>query len=152
MNDIYAAPQASLVTESQQQSVDYQLFKVSGVGVATFFGTMLAGGILLSINFKRLGNQKAAKNALIYSAIATVVVFAIAMLIPEGVNIPNVVFTVPQILAMVQIAKQQQELDIAYHIDNGGQMASNWKAFGLSLLVLIGFVVLVVPVVWLFLI
>jgi len=150
MEDIYKTPESSLENGSKESAHDYQLFKISGIGIATFFGSLLAGGFLLARNFKNLGNEAAAKKALIYSAIATVAVFAIALLIPEDVNIPNLVFTIPQIIVIVQIAKQQQGNAIARHVEAGGQLASDWKAFGISLLVLLVVMAIFVPVAMLF--
>jgi E3 ubiquitin-protein ligase DOA10 len=46
---------------------------------------------------------------------------------------------------MSHIAKQLQERDINQHIKNGGVLASNWKAFGISLLVFIGIMIVLIP-------
>jgi hypothetical protein len=150
MEDIYKTPESSLSNGVGAASRDYQLFKVSGIGVATFFGTLLAGGFLMYRNYKNLGKDAAANKALLYSALATVAVFVIAMLIPEGVDIPNIVFTIPQIIAIVQIAKKQQGSDLERHVEEGGQLASDWKAFGISLIVLIGVMAILIPVAMLF--
>src|SRR5690606_4125770 len=141
---------SNLETDAGTQRPDYELYKVSAIGIATFFGTILAGGLLLSKNFKRLGKESAARDALIYSVIATVAVTALALLIPEDWNIPSFAFTVPQLVAMMQIARQQQEADIDRHIDNGGALASNWKALGISLLVLLGVMAVMIPLIMLF--
>ncbi len=131
MSSIYESPNANLEVKPQG---DFNLYKISGVGIATFFGTMFAGGILMAINFKRLGNDVAAKKALIFSALATFVIFLIIFLIPEAVDVPDAVFTLPQLFAMVQIAKKYQQDDIDTHAANNGGLASNWKAFGIGFL------------------
>jgi hypothetical protein len=43
---------------------DFELYKVSAIGLATFCGSVLAGGILLSQNFERLGKRDAATKTL----------------------------------------------------------------------------------------
>jgi hypothetical protein len=146
MDDVYKTPKSSLEQDSQPNVLDYKLFKVSGVGIATFFGSIFAGGILLSRNYKHLGKQAEARNALIYSFLATVAILFIAFVIPEDVNIPGLVFTIPQIIVMVQIAKQQQGDAIAQHVERGGALASNWLAFGISIVVGIALGAAIVPI------
>ena len=145
MDDVYKTPESSLERESLTK-LEYKLFKVSGVGIATFFGSILAGGILLSRNYKHLGQQSEARNALIYSLLATVLILFIAFLIPEDVNIPGLVFTIPQVIAMVQIAKKQQGEAISQHVEKGGVLASDWLAFGISILVGIAVAAAVIPI------
>jgi hypothetical protein len=131
---------------SDRTCPDFALYKVSAIGLATFLGSMAAGGLLLSKNFKKLGKETEARNALIYSVIATIAVFIIGMNIPEDWNIPGIIFTIPQGLVMYHIAKHMQEKDINQHIENGGALASNWKAAGISILVFIGVMIVLFPV------
>jgi amino acid transporter len=131
MRNVYEAPSANL---GKSQSHEYSLYKITGIGIATFLGSILAGGFLMYLNFKRLGLIEKANKTLIYSSIATVIVFIIIFLIPEDINIPNTAFSIPQIIAMVQIAKHQQGGLIETHAEANGPLASNWKAFGIGLL------------------
>jgi len=150
MNDIYKTPESDLENEKPSVGYDFKLYTIPAIGLATFFGTILAGGVILAINFRNLGKESAARNAIIYSALATLAVFSLAFLIPDDVNVPNVIFTVIQLVAMIQIAKKLQEADIKNHIDNGGLLASNWKAFGISLLILIALMAILFLVVMVF--
>ena len=150
MEDIYKTPESSLESDPTASSADYQLYKISGIGIATFFGSILAGGFLMSRNYKKLGKDAAAIKALVYSALATVAVLVISFLIPEDLNIPNLVFTIPQIIVMVQLAKKEQGSDIDAHVANGGALASDWKAFGISLLVIVALMALVFPIAMMF--
>jgi len=150
MEDIYKTPESSLEGTATASSVDYQLYKISGIGIATFFGSILAGGFLMSRNYKKLGKHAAATKALVYSAIATVAVLVISFLIPEDLNIPNLAFTIPQIIVMVQLAKKEQGADIEAHAANGGVLASDWKAFGISLLVIVALMAAVFPIAMMF--
>lgn len=142
MTNIYSPPKSNL----NQIATPSSLYKTSGIGVATFIGSVLAGGIIMYINFNRLGLEDKAKKCLIYSTLATLVIFGIAFLIPEDFNIPNIAFTIPQVVAMMQIAKSQQGAFIDDHKSSGGTLASNWKAFGISLVVLVGIVVIIAGV------
>jgi len=150
MEDIYKTPESSLENGTTASSADYQLYKISGIGIATFFGSMLAGGFLMSRNYKKLGKDAAAMKALVYSALATVAVLVISFLIPEDLNIPNLAFTIPQIIVMVQLAKKKQGNDIDAHVANGGALASDWKAFGISLLVIVALMAAVFPIAMMF--
>jgi len=150
MNDIYKTPESSLEDGKINAGYDFELYTISAIGLATFFGTVFAGGLILAINFKRLGKESEARKTLLFSAIALAVVFLIAFQIPEDVNVPNIIFTIIQLVAMIQIAKKLQAADINHHIDNGGWVASNWKAFGISLLVLTGVMAILFLVVMMF--
>jgi len=145
LNNIYDTPNANL-SDLDASTVDKKLYKISGIGLAAFFGTIFASGILMAINYQRLGYQAAAKKTLVWSGIATLVLFGIIFLIPEDTKIPNSAFTIPQIIAMVQLAKRYQQDKLEAHVASGGLLASNWKAFGISLLVLIPLFLLIFTV------
>ncbi|MBU6954650.1 MULTISPECIES: hypothetical protein [unclassified Hahella] len=138
MEEVYKTPESSLIDgrNSRKPVGDYRLYKLPAVGLATFFGTILAGGIILSYNFKQLGREDMARNALVFSLLALVVIFGLAFFVPDIPGV-NVVFTVVQLVAMMQIAKKYQGDDVEHHMANGGAMISNWAAFGISLLVLV---------------
>ncbi len=44
MEDAYKPPQANLNNEHLKESEDYKLYSISGIGLATFFGSLFAGG------------------------------------------------------------------------------------------------------------
>jgi len=145
MENIYKTPDAPLISTSDQENINYKLYKVSGIGIATLFGTPIAGGLLMSKNYKMLGNITAAKKAIIYSIVATVALGGLAASVPDNWNIPDSVFTAPQLVVMILLAKQLQERDILLHRQKGGELASNWKAFGVSLLVLLALIAIAAP-------
>lgn len=137
MNEIYKAPESSISGEQPPLAgaPDYKLFKVPAVGIATFFGTMLAGGIIMSINLRRMGDGAKANQIIAISFFATIAVAVLAVVLPA--EVPSMVFTIAQIVTMHQWAKATQEAALAQHVDTGGEMQSNWLAFGMSLLVLL---------------
>ena len=115
-----------------------ELYSLKGIAIATVVGSVFAGGYFMSINYKRLGKQAEASKALVYSLIASVAILALIMMIPEDINIPNMVFLIPQILGMYKIAELYQKEDLENHIAAGGEYVSNWVAFGFSLLIGVG--------------
>lgn len=148
MNDIYKprATEDSVVISSGAS--DFELYKVSGVGIATFLGTPIAGGLLMSRNFKRLGNEAAARKTLILSVMGTIAVFVLAFFIPENIDVPGSALAAPQLVLMIMLTKQLQEKDIKQHEEAGGIMASNWKALGIAMLVVLAILVLATPFVF----
>jgi len=147
MSSIYEAPTAELEAKGQ---AEYKLYKVSGVWTATFLGSMLAGGIVMAINYKRLGMDAEANKTLLYSVLAMLAFFVIIYFIPDDINIPQYVFVIPQVVVMAQLAKRYQQEYIDVHIQNGGEMASNWKAAGIAILTVIPLVAFFVAAVMLF--
>ena len=83
-------------------------------------------------NFKRLGLEDKARKTIAYSIAGTVALMAVVFLIPEDINIPNAVFVAPQVIIMIQVANLYQKKLIDEHEQNGGVLASNWKAFGIG--------------------
>lgn len=142
MNDIYKAPESS-ISESQEVvegAPDYKLFKLPSVGIATFFGTMIAGGLIMSLNYRRLGDAAKGNQVVGISIAATIAVMVLAALLPP--QVPGIIFTIAQILAMNAWAKSVQETAVNTHLEAGGEMESNWLAFGISLLVLLAVVLM----------
>ena len=136
MEDYYKPPNANLVSDSDFSiSPETKLFKTSAVGVATFFGSLLAGGIIIGLNYLRMNEQVKARNTIILSLLAFAVFMGTAWFLPD--NIPNMAYTIVQVVIMMQIARKFQEGTIKHHMENGGRLASNWVAFGISLLALI---------------
>ncbi|MDC0598915.1 hypothetical protein OAP18_03665, partial [Gammaproteobacteria bacterium] len=107
MENIYKTPDSDLNTDnSSENKYNYSLYKVSGIGVATFFGTALAGGYIASRNLKSLGREKEARSVLIYSAIATFAILLIAYFIPEDIKIPDTVFSIVPLVVIVQLSNK----------------------------------------------
>lgn len=124
------------------QKPNYKLYTVKGVAIATLFGTPLAGGYLMARNYKLLGNKSYAKRAVFYSVLTIIASLLIGMLLPE--QTPSVVVSVPVLIAMVQAMKYLQGPSLTVHQQNGGEFASCWKAFGISLLFMVAILALFV--------
>jgi len=58
MNTQDELPTANL---NEQNTASISLYQLSAVALATFFGTVLAGGYIMYINFKNLGLKESEK-------------------------------------------------------------------------------------------
>lgn len=133
----YASPVAPVaVVEPVSALGERPLFRVSGIGLATFLGTLLAGGILLAMNERALGRPQRALPVLLLSLVATVAMVATASLLPE--DVPSIVFSLPPLLAVVLLARQLQGAAIDARIAAGLPMRSNWLAAGIAVLTMVG--------------
>ena len=109
----------------------YKLYPTWAVTLATGFGSFMAGGILLAINYNRLGRGTAAVHSILWSAIATIAVIA-APIEHHGRHL--VAFSIGQLLAMNYLAQWLQGTTINEHQRSGGSLASGWSAAGIGLL------------------
>lgn len=135
-------PQTELSAElSDNTTVNYKLFKVSGICLATFLGSIFAGGLLMTLNFTRLGKEAEAKKTLLHAGLATVFIILLVFLTPKNMYIPNTILTIAQVILAYHYVKKYQAAEIDSHIENGGLTNSNWKAAGIALLVLMVVVV-----------
>lgn len=135
MNNIYKTPEADLVDVSTDNS-HIGLYKISGIGIATFFGSLIAGGYLAAHNLKALGRPREARNVLITTVVATLGIIILSYLLPTHMNLPGLVTGIVQTMIMVQFSKKWFAYDLAAHIAHDGRMISNWKAFGIAMLFL----------------
>ncbi|ABD80901.1 hypothetical protein [Saccharophagus degradans] len=147
MTDIYTTPNSELI-DSETPAFEAPLFKLVGIGLATAFGSVIAGGYLMARNYKSMGEHRNARSAIIYSAVGFVAIMLLAAFIPESWNVSNTVFTVTQIIVMVQLAKRYQGAALDAVKTSNGSFQSNWKAFGISLLFLLFIGVVVFGVVF----
>ncbi len=145
MNNIYQKPDSDLVS-SNKTAADYPLYKITGIGLASFFGSSLAGGYLASKNLKALGREEEAKKVLLMSLAITVAIIVAIFIISEFIDIPSSSLSVVHVVIMVQLSKKWFASELQNHIDDGGETYSNWRAFGLSLLVLLGLMMIMIPI------
>jgi hypothetical protein len=117
----------------------YILHPLRGVVWAAFWGTPVAAGIVMGINYWRTGQKSAARNVVALGVIVTVMLFMFLVAIPEELldSIPNVFFYIPQLVLVSLYAKALQNELIEKHIANGGTMASAWPSVGIGAVCLI---------------
>ncbi|WP_222164774.1 hypothetical protein [Edaphocola aurantiacus] len=112
----------------------YKLFKTGAIGAGAFFGGIMAGAILLSENFKILGQKKQARNTLLLSAIASFTLGVLMAFIPAMENIPRMVIPLLSGIAFQLLTNRFQKNRIEEHIENGGTTFSFWRVLGMVLL------------------
>jgi len=106
------------------------LYDYRAVGVATFFGSPMAGSLLMALNYRRLGRPTAATVAVV----AGVVVTALIVLLAFGDDATWVrAVPIALFLGTMYTAKALQEAAVQQHVMRGGQLASRWGAFGIGL-------------------
>lgn len=130
-------------TEAKQEQniipeyTPFKLFKTGAIGSAAFFGGIMAGAILLSENFKILGQKKRSRNTLVLSAIATFALGVLMAFIPAMENMPRLVIPLLSGLIFQFLTNRFQKSKIEEHIENGGGTFSFWRVLGLVLLGLV---------------
>lgn len=140
-------PPGVAVHDIAQADPRARLYSVAGITLAAFVGSAFAGGLLMALNYRSLGEPVKARNALVLAFFATAAVLALAMVLPESV--PGLAFVLPQLLVVQMLARKLQGVAIGAHQARGAAMHSNWLAFGISLLVAAALVAIAVVVVFL---
>jgi hypothetical protein len=131
----YAPPSldATQVAAGEDRSTGLPLFSPTAVSVATFFGSIAAGVVIMAINYSRSGQPSACRWMLAWGTLATIALFGIIFVLPD--EVPSVVILVAQVATAHALATKLQRPLIDQHLARGGQLASAWWAFGISLLV-----------------
>jgi len=130
-------------SSAESATPSYRLFDSGAVAVATFFGSPLAGALLMAMNYRRLGKAGKAGLALLLGLLAAALLVAIGWNSTSGSGVVGLVF----LIGTWQVAKAVQGKAVEAHKAQGGQLASKWLAFGVGVAVLaclFGAVVLVI--------
>lgn len=130
-NNPYEAPVSAIV--DAQADASRPLYRTNGIYLATFLGSMFAGGWLLARNHDAMGEFELARKARWGGLIGTVAIIGLSLLLPE--QIPGMVYLVPQFIAVGYWLKNTPQGDaIAARVAAGSPMRSNWGAAGIGLL------------------
>jgi len=115
-----------------------KLYSMAGIDVATFFGSWLAGAVLVSRNYRSLGEHDAARNALLLGVVSTLALaFVIySIVVPATARVDAHVILAAQVAAVHLVVSWVQGDALESHASTGGEFFSRWRAFGVSLLVL----------------
>lgn len=126
---------AAVLRDAATTATGEPLYRLAAAGIATFFGTPVAGAWVITRNLKSLGRHDEMRKAWLTGIGIMVVIFIAAWFLPESV--PATPINIAAVLAMHQYAKQTTGAALEQHSANGGSYLSNWRAFGVSLLFLI---------------
>jgi hypothetical protein len=111
------------------------LFTTQHVTLATFFGTPLAGFVLMGLNETRMGRPGQMGKMIGFGIVASAVVLAIALVVPD--EFPSFVITLGSVFGMQAVAKQMQGEEVMERLSKGVPAGSGWHAFGIGLLCLV---------------
>ncbi len=127
----------SVLIDGSEPQPAYKLYSLGSIGWATFLGTWFAGAVLISRNYSRLGNRRAARISILLGVLSIVPVIIAAFVIdyPEQYDayLPAVLQGI-QLGVISMIAKRLQGEAFSAHEGKGGQFYSNWRASGIALL------------------
>ncbi len=123
----------------------YKLYDRKSVVLATFLGSPLAGGWLMALNYRRLGDRRTFWTCLILSLVGTAALIAVGAILPD--KTPSLPFAIAGIIAMAAIAKLQAPQIDEHTRLRGGQLASRWKAAGIGALFFVLIAVIILGVV-----
>lgn len=119
-----------------------RLYSLRSIGLATFLGSVFAGGLLMALNYRALGQPARMRNALVWAFIGTVVLVVLSTVLPE--QVPAIAFLCVQLAIVLSLAHMLQGPTIRAHEAQGATMHSNWRAAGIALLVLLGLIAVMV--------
>lgn len=145
--DPYKAPKAELIDQAEgPREPKHKLYTPKAVAIATFFGTPIAAGFLLALNYRREGHDDKAWKTVVLCVVGTIVLSVALMAIPAG-SVPNTVFIIVQVLIMNSVAKVIQRDMVDLHLSRGGAIESGWKAAGIGFLTGLAIFVVAIPIV-----
>ncbi len=141
-NNPFQTPSAELVSAGAA-ATGQKLYSLAAIGLATFFGTPLAGAYVLNHNLKALGLLDKLKTSWVMAGVCLLAVLVISFMLPEGT--PNTGFAVAQVMAMYYYAKQLHAPALDAHRAEQGAFFSNWRAVGIGLLFLPAVLLVLIP-------
>lgn len=117
-----------------------RLYSSDAVGIASFFGTPLAGGILMALNARMLHEGRAGRLALGLSVLL-VPIYLLSIIFLGYLWDPLSFFAgIIWSYVMRGVARVFQQDDVVIHIKQGGPLASNWWAVGVGLVTAVGLI------------
>jgi hypothetical protein len=117
-------------TFSYSPTPTFTLFDPNAIALATFFGTPVAGGSLMALNYRRLGQANKAVTTLLFAILVTGLAILIGWNIPQGVSS---LIAIALMIGMKRAAQALQGPVLKDHVERGGRLGSKWNAFWLGL-------------------
>ncbi len=123
--------------QSKQAShPNYLLHSTNAVAWAAFWGTPIAAGIVLAINYWRTGQYSAARYAVVLGVILFAGVSGVLYFVPDELfgRLPLSVIILPQLLLVRFVAVRLQQQLLNEHVSHQGHIGSDWRAVGIGIL------------------
>lgn len=134
----YAPPKANVADAAADAAVtpvSGGLYTPGQHFVAAFIGSPIAAAWLAAANYRALGRDQDARGIILWGLVATAVVFALAMVLPD--RFPNVVLPLTYCLVVRYLAKIRFGALVDAHRAAHGKIQSWWGVVGVGLLSLI---------------
>jgi hypothetical protein len=127
------------MTETQLETSDLKFHSQRAIAIATFFGGPMAAGYLIRANYKSLGDPDNGKKALIFSILATFLLFVGIFSLPEDIldKIPNQLLPPVYMGIIYLIVQKIHGTILQQHEDNNYAFHSIWKAVGVGIISLL---------------
>ncbi len=122
-----------------------QLYTPHSAVIATIMGSLLAGAVIIALNYRALGRRDLATRTVLIGLAALGILMALATLMPNG-PAAGVVMLIMQIGLAYGACRFLQEAAIRYHVEHGGGLYSPFRALAVGLLVGIAFAIVFVAV------
>lgn len=117
-----------------------RLYDLRAMDIATVLSSLFAGAFLISRNFAALGNDEAARRALLIGFVGLLPLSFLLVLAPDSPRYDGLIRLAFQLgqAAIVHVAAVKFQGDaIKKHRASGGLFYSRWRAAGISLLLLV---------------
>tara|TARA_R100001369_G_scaffold22674_3_gene41375 strand:+ start:43369 stop:43830 length:462 start_codon:yes stop_codon:yes gene_type:complete len=125
-----------------------KIYKDRAIWFGSFVGGPLVAGYFIAENFKVLNEPENVKSTWNYTIPLTILVFSLALVIPQSSNFPSIIIPLAYTLFAYYISKHYQGPGIEVHLAAGGEEFDWWRIIGISLLGLIAtFIILVIFVI-----
>lgn len=146
--NLYQTPSADV---SNAPALSERLYSPGQMVFAAFFGSPVAGFLLLAANFRELGQQKFRRYALLVGVVSNVALLLMAITLPDDVPIlfTNVFVPIVYSFGVLRIARHTQGAAFRAHLDAGGGKHSHWRVLLLSITVLFLYALVAIAVVFL---
>ena len=135
----YAPPKAGVTdTKSAAREVSRValLYTPNQIAVATFLGTVLAGGWMVASNYRAMGLEDDSRVAIGWSIIGFVVLAALLMLLPALTVGMTIITAAVCTIALRALAEAQFGAIVEKHLADGGTQYNWWRVVGLGILCL----------------
>jgi hypothetical protein len=121
--------------EQEEPVPRYRLYSPGHVLLATFLSNFVGGTILLALNYRAMGNRRAARVAAGVAVALMVLLLGALTFLPEKQPPGARLLVLLLILfGMYRVAKTLQGKAYEAHLRRGGRKASGWAAAGIGLL------------------
>ena len=112
----------------------YRLFTPRAVAISSFIGSSVAGGIVMAINYYRVGKRGESAAAVIGSVLLLIVLAVGMAFAPQAESAPATLVGLVQATLMYVAAQSLQGTLLEKHVARGGPLESGWLGAGIGCL------------------